>query len=61
MFRYIADNDTYALNLMILDGQVRILNKGMKVNLVEKHYSYSVVREQGSRQNYWIVTEDIGK
>lgn len=61
MFSYIASNDTYALNLMILDGQVRILKKGMQVELVENHFSYSVVREQGSRDNYWVVTEHIGR
>lgn len=61
MFIYIADRDTYALNLMILNGQVRILQKGLKVKLVDNHFLYSVIREQGSTQKYWIVTEHIGK
>jgi len=61
MFRYIADNDTYALNLMILNGDVRTLQKGLKVRLISNHFAYSVIREQGSTQKYWVVTEHIGK
>jgi len=61
MFMYIADNDKYAINLMILNGQVRILQKGLKVRLVDNHFAYSVIREHGSTQKYWVVTEHIGK
>jgi hypothetical protein len=61
MFEYFSVNDGYAVNLMILNGQVKTLEKGIDVILIENHYSYSIIREKNFHNNLWVVTDHIGR
>jgi DNA-directed RNA polymerase subunit RPC12/RpoP len=61
MFRYINDGDNQALSTLMSYGEVQTLSAGTKVNLISSHFSYCVVRRQGSTSKLWIVTEHITK
>ena len=61
MFEYISYNDEYAVKLMILQSQVKILEKGVNIILIENHFSYSIVRETNSYNKFWVVSDHIGK
>lgn len=61
MFRYINDGDNQALSTLMSYGEVQTLSAGTKVNLISSHFSYCVVRRQGSTSKLWVVTEHITK
>lgn len=61
MFRYINDGDNQALSTLMSYGEVQTLSAGTKVNLISSHFSYCVVRRQGSTSKLWIVIEHITK
>jgi len=61
MFRYINDGDNQALSSLMSCGEVQTLSAGTKVNLISSHFSYCVVRLQGSTSKLWIVIEHITK
>ncbi len=61
MFRYLNDGDNQALSTLMSNGQVQTLSSGTKVYLVSSHFSYCVVRLQGSTGEFWIITEHITK
>jgi hypothetical protein len=61
MFRYINDGDNQALSTLMAYGNVQVLSAGTKVNLISSHFSYCIVRRQGSTNSLYIVTEHITK
>jgi hypothetical protein len=61
MFMYINDGDNQALSTLMSYGEVQTLSAGTKVNLISSHFSYCVVRRQGSTSKLWVVKEHISK
>lgn len=61
MFRYINDGDYQALSTLMTYGNVQKLSAGTKVNLISSHFSYCIVRRQGSTKSLYVVTEHITK
>jgi len=61
MFRYINDGDNQALSTLMAYGNVQVLSAGTKVNLISSHFSYCIVRRQGSTNSLYVVTEHITK
>ena len=56
-----STNDDQALSVLILNGQIELLDLGAEVYLVDSHFGYCVVRRQGSPQKLWLLSHAITK
>ena len=54
-----STNDEQALSILMLNGQIELLNSGDEVFLVDAHLGYSVVRKQGTTQKLWVVSHAL--
>lgn len=61
MMECASANDDQALGVLILNGQIELLDLGAEVYLVDSHFGYAVVRRQGSPQKLWLVSHAITK
>lgn len=59
MYQYVADQDEDALRKMLNSGRIILLEKGTRVNLVDVHLGYSIIRQRGSTEKLWIASERV--
>ena len=61
MYTYVVQNDTKALQSMIGDGLITILQPGTDVYVVDANIGYMVIRVSGSTQKLWVASERVSK
>ena len=61
MYTYIVQNDMKALQSMVDDGTITVLQPGTDVYLMDSGLGYMVVRVSVSTQKLWIASERVSK
>lgn len=61
MYTYFVQKDTKAVESMLQEGKILVIPQGTEVFLMEAHFGYNVVRQNGSTIKLWISSERMSK
>lgn len=61
MYVYLSNNDNNALSQAISNGQIIEIPVGTNVNVVKNHFSYTIVKIDGSTEDIYVVTDHLSQ